>query len=175
MTDPTDAELLARCRRQPEAFAVVYDRHASELLSWVRSRCGDDDVALDVVQEAFARALKEAHRFRGRGDGSALPWLRTIARNLLHDWRRRGIVEDRARRTLGLLLPVEEQPGLRRELAGALARLPAEQRAAVQARLVLGAEYSEIAAANGISEANARARVSRGLRGLRALLTRASR
>ena len=170
MTDSTDAELLARCRRQPEAFAVVYDRHAQTLLGWVARRCGDREVALDVVQETFARALRDAHRFRGRGDGSALPWLRTIALNLVRDWRRRGVVENRVRRELGLLVEPTQQPGLRAALAGALAHLPTEQRAAVHARLVLGAEYAEIAAANGITNANARARVSRGLRSLRALL-----
>jgi RNA polymerase sigma factor (sigma-70 family) len=181
MKDPLvrlpDAVLLARCRREPEAFTVVYDRHAHDLLRWIRSRSGDEQVALDVLQETFARALREAPRFRRRGDGSALPWLRTIARNLLHDWRRRGAVEDRMRRELGLLVddhdPAASTDRLiaRTALAGALDQLPAEQRAAVQARIVLGVGYAEIANANGITRANARARVSRGLRSLRGLLT----
>lgn len=181
MKDPLarlpDAVLLARCRQDPAAFTVVYDRHSRGLLGWIRSRCGNEDVALDIVQETFARALRDAPRFRGRGDGSALPWLRTIARNLLHDWRRRGVVEDRMRRELGLLVDEHgpaastDRLSARRALAGALAQLPAEQRAAVQARVVLGAEYTEIANANGITPANARARVSRGLRNLRDLLT----
>src|SRR4051794_29306041 len=90
-----DALLLARCRREPGAFGIVYDRHAHALLRVVVSWCGDEDVALGIVQETFARALRDAHKFRPRGDGSAWPWLRTVARNLVQDWRRRGVVEDR--------------------------------------------------------------------------------
>lgn len=172
MTELSDAELLARCRRRPEAFAVVYDRHARGLLKWVAVRTGDREVALDVVQETFARALQKAHRFRDRGDGSALPWLRAIARNLVLDWQRRGAVEDRVRRELGLRADEHSDPGpVSHELASSLARLPADQRAAVAARVVLGADYDEIAALNGISRANARARVSRGLRSLRSHLS----
>jgi RNA polymerase sigma factor (sigma-70 family) len=174
MTDSTDAELLARCRRDPEAFAVLYDRHARMLLGWVASRCRDRETALDIVQETFARALRDAHRFRRRGDGSALPWLRTIALNLVRDWQRRGVVEDRARRQLGIPAgeAAEEGVAARSALRAALDQLPAEQRAAVEARVVLDADYEEIAALNGISRATARARVSRGLRSLRAILTK---
>ena len=45
--------------------------------------------------------------------------------------------------------------------------LPADQRAAVLARVVDEREYSDIAARQGVSEAVARKRVSRGLAGLR--------
>jgi DNA-directed RNA polymerase specialized sigma24 family protein len=48
-----------------------------------------------------------------------------------------------------------------------LDELPARQRAAVQARLIHGRDYGEIAGAKGVSEAVVRQRVSRGLAGLR--------
>lgn len=177
-----DAVLLARCRREPEAFSVVYDRHARALLAWAGSRCGDREVALDIVQETFARALRDAHRFRAHGDGSALPWLRTIALNLVRDWERRGVVQDRVRRELRIIHEADGNPAARvgerldalrgaSEISAALEQLPPDQRAAVGARVVLGAGYDEIAHANGISREAARARVSRGLRNLRELLT----
>jgi DNA-directed RNA polymerase specialized sigma24 family protein len=97
-----DAVLLARCRREPAAFGIVYERHADALLRLVISWCRDKDVAIEIVQETFARALRDAHRFRHRGDGSAFPWLRTVARNLVYDWRRRGAVDDRVRCQLGI-------------------------------------------------------------------------
>jgi RNA polymerase sigma factor (sigma-70 family) len=175
-----DALLLARCRREPAAFGIVYDRHADVLFRSVVSWCRDTDVALEVVQETFARGMRDAHRFRARGDGSALPWLRTIARNLVYDWRRDGVVADRVRRELG----IHEARGdstaevgewvdaaeARREMKAALALLPASQRDAVAARVVLSASYEEIASAAGVTREAARVRVSRGLRTLRALL-----
>jgi RNA polymerase sigma factor (sigma-70 family) len=175
-----DALLLARCRREPAAFAIVYDRHAYTLLRSVTSWCRDEDVALEVVQETFARALRDAHRFRARGEGSALPWLRTIARNLVHDWRREGVVADRVRRELGLLEAGPESTAdtdarmdaaaARGEMKAALALLPASQRNAVAARVVFSASYDEIATAAGVTREAARVRVWRGLRTLRALL-----
>ena len=177
-----DDVLLARCRDEPEAFCIVYDRHARGLLASVTRWCGDGDVALDIVQETFARALRDAHRFRPGGDGSALPWLQTIARNLVRDWRRRGAVEDRVRRELGIREPASFDSGVtpaeamdaaeaRSQVTSALAVLPRPQRDAVAARLVLGASYDEIATAAGVTRDAARTRVSRGLRTLRALLT----
>jgi RNA polymerase sigma factor (sigma-70 family) len=176
-----DAALLKRCRREPEAFCVVYDRHSRGLLVWVGSLCGDREVALEIVQETFARALRDAHKFRAHGDGSALPWLRTVARNLVHDWQRRGVVQDRVRRDLSILEDVDE-PAPRVEerldaakagarMQDALHRLPPDQREAVEARVVRGAGYDEIARTTGVSRATARARVSRGLRALRSFLS----
>jgi RNA polymerase sigma factor (sigma-70 family) len=172
-----DAALLKRCRREPEAFCLVYDRHARGLLVWVGSLCGDREVALEVVQETFARALKEAPRFRAHGDGSALPWLRTVARNLVHDWRRKGVVQDRVRRELAIVEEADEPAAQVEErldagrVRDALHRLPPDQRAAVEARVVRGEGYDEIARTTGVSRETARARVSRGLRALRSFLS----
>ena len=174
-----DAALLKRCRREPEAFCIVYDRHARGLLVWVGSLCGDREVALEIVQETFARALRDAHKFRARGDGSALPWLRTVARNLVHDWRRNGVVQDRVRRELAIAQEVDESAQIEERfdaadsarVKDALHRLPRDQRAAVEARVVRGEGYDEIARTTGVSRATARARVSRGLRALRSFLS----
>jgi RNA polymerase sigma factor (sigma-70 family) len=177
---PPDAILLARCRREPTAFGIVYDRHAEALLRLVVCWCRDEDVAMDIVQETFARALREAHRFRARGNGSAFPWLRTVARNLLHDWRRRGVVDNHVRCELGIrevrsdaTADMDERidaAGARADIKAALALLPATQREAVAAQVLFSASYDEIACADGVTREAARMRVSRGLRTLRALL-----
>jgi RNA polymerase sigma factor (sigma-70 family) len=175
-----DAALLARCRREPEAFGIVYDRHADALLRLVVSWCRDKDIALEIVQETFARALRDAHRFRARGNGSAFPWLRTVARNLLSDWRRRGVVDHRVRCELGIgevrsdsTADADERidaARARADIKAALALLPATQRKAVAAQVLFSASYDEIASADGVTREAVRMRVSRGLRTLRALL-----
>jgi DNA-directed RNA polymerase specialized sigma24 family protein len=89
---------------------------------------------------------------------------------------RRGAVEDRARRRLGMapleltdaaLERVEALAGSEVALA-ALAELPEDQRAAVRARVVDERGYGEIALAAQTSESVIRKRVSRGLAGMRA-------
>ena len=72
----SDADLLAAA--EPDAFAVIYDRHVARLYSWARSRAGDH--AAELTAEVFARAWLCRRSFRDRANGSALPWLYGIAR-----------------------------------------------------------------------------------------------
>ena len=55
-------------------------------------------------------------------------------------------------------------------LLAMLAELPADQREAVQARVVEERSYEQIAGAHGVGEATVRKRVSRGLATLRGLV-----
>jgi RNA polymerase sigma-70 factor (ECF subfamily) len=61
-------------------------------------------------------------------------------------------------------------PELRELLGTELARLTADQREALRLRVVEERSYEEVAASLGVSEATARARVSRGLRAMGAAL-----
>src|SRR5205085_11932300 len=78
-----------------------YDRHLPRLLAAL-SRVGDRELAFDVAQETFALALERGHRVKLSPEGSAWPWLWTVARNLLRDYQRRDVVDRRARRRLGI-------------------------------------------------------------------------
>src|SRR5581483_6246955 len=108
--------------------------------------------------------------FRARGGGSARPWVVGIARNKLLESRRRGRVEDRARRRLALEPEVLDDDDLARvdALAAAADRpvlelveqLPARQRDAVRSRVLDEREYREIAQQLNCSELVARQRVS---------------
>jgi RNA polymerase sigma-70 factor (ECF subfamily) len=173
----SDAELLVRSRGEPEAFAALYERHAEPLLRYFVHRTLDPGTSAELVAETFAEALASRGRFRDRGAPGAA-WLYAIARRRLARYARRGVVDDRARRRLGLpdrgLAPddyerIEElidlQP-LRSALREALAELPEEQREAIRLRVLEGLAYAEVARRQACTEATARARVSRGLRRL---------
>jgi RNA polymerase sigma factor (sigma-70 family) len=177
--DPrSDGELLAATRSEPEAFGVFYRRHVTALLRYLVSRTGRPDVAADVCAEVFASALESASRY----DPSRAParaWLFAIASSRLVDSFRRGQVEDRARRRLGMpareltdrdIERVEELVDLERGLdaAALVADLPEEQREAVLARIVDERSYADIADDLQVSQAVVRQRVSRGLTALRA-------
>ena len=179
MSSLSDAQALRRCRRDPEAICALYDRHVARLVAGIAYACGDRETAFDIAQETFARALEQGHRVKLPPDGSAWPWLWTVARNLLRDRQRRDVVDAGARRRLGMstvsfdaeaiddLIERVDAEELRGLLGGALGELPRSQRDAVVGRIAGGLEYGELAESLGASEVAMRARVSRGLRALR--------
>lgn len=164
--------------RDADAFAALYDREARTVLVFIARRTLDPEVALDLTAETFAQAFRGRRRFRGSTEMEERAYLFTIAKRQIARYHRRGTVERRALEALGAQLPVahtddlreiEEAAGLdglRSALGDELARLSADQREALQLRVVEERSYDEVASALGVSEQTARARVSRGLRAL---------
>src|SRR4051794_4388416 len=100
-----DAALLAATSRDPEAFAVFYDRYSEPVFAFLLTRTRRADLAADLTAETFASVLSAADRFR-EDTATAAPWLFQIARNKLLDSLRRRRVEDSARRALAMS-PIE--------------------------------------------------------------------
>ena len=108
----------------------------------------------------------------------AAGWLFTIARNTLATSLRRGRVEARARRRIGIreaiaftgeeLERVECAASADGWVMELLEQLPSEQREAVRARVLEERSYPDIAGELETSELVVRKRVSRGLSNLRA-------
>jgi RNA polymerase sigma-70 factor (ECF subfamily) len=170
----SDAQLLRLTGSDPDAFAAFYRRHVRALLAYTRRRTGSAELALDLTAEVFAAALEASARYRPHPDGAGA-WLYGIARHKLADSVRRGQVEDRVRRRLGMqpleptdagLASVEDEAG-GEWLALLLDGLPEDQRDAVRARVVEERGYEEIAERLQCSTQVARKRVSRGLATLR--------
>ncbi|HEY6760195.1 MAG TPA: sigma-70 family RNA polymerase sigma factor [Baekduia sp.] len=164
--------------RDADAFAALYDREARSVLVFIARRTLDPELALDLTAETFAQAFRGRHGFRGTTPMEERAWLFTIARRQIALYHRRGRVERDALQLLGAQVPeaheddlreIEDAAGLqdlRSALGAELARLNADQRAALQLRVVEERPYPEVADALGVSEQTARARVSRGLRAL---------
>lgn len=179
-SEPTDVELLRATARDPEAFAVFYRRHVDAILAYTLSRTRRGELAADLTAETFAAALEQHERF-DPSRGPARAWLLTMAGSRMIDAARRGRVEDRARRRLGMPVRALDDAALealedrldagRLDVERLVDDLPAEQRAAVLARIVEENEYDQIAAQQAISPAAARQRVSRGLQSLRARIS----
>lgn len=175
----SDEELLRRhAAGDPDAFVAYYRRNLAAILAFFLRRTRDAELTADLTAEVFAAALLAAPRFQV-GDTPARAWLYGIAAHKLSDSRRRGRVEDHARRRLSLEPLIVDDLDLQRveELASrgdagaalesAIAGLPGDQRAAVLARVVEERPYADIAAEMRCSEMLVRQRVSRGLRNLR--------
>lgn len=171
--------LLAISGCDDRASSAFYRRHLRAVLSWLMRRTGDPELAADLTAEVFAAAMIAAPRYEPR-HSSAEAWLTGIARNVLSHSVRRGRVDARARRQLGVrTLHIDDHDvervhemidAHRTDVTGHLARLPADERVAVRARIVEERDYREIALSLGCSELVVRKRVSRGLARLRAEL-----
>jgi RNA polymerase sigma-70 factor, ECF subfamily len=179
--DRTDAELLIASRDDPHAFRELYDRWADRLLVYFYRRVLDAEVASDLLAETFAVAFERRRRFRDVGaPGGA--WLYGIAAKELSHWFRRQAVERRAIRRMAVEVPALDDESIARiealadmdacraALAGALERMGAGERDAVELRVVEEMGYAEIASRLDCTETAARVRVHRGLARLSQLM-----
>ncbi len=159
----------------------LFNEHSTAMMRWITRQTFDGQVALDIVGETFAVAYAKRRRFKGDPEVAGGPWIYGIARNLIRDWQRSSVIESRAMRRLGLerqiasahdIVELEDSAidDIRDVVRGALAELSAEQRSAIQLRVVEDLSYSAVASELDISEQVARARVSRGLRALREIV-----
>jgi RNA polymerase sigma factor (sigma-70 family) len=166
----------------PEDFTRLHERYQRGLFTYLLAQTRDPEVAADLLQETFERAIAAAGSYRGRTDADMRGWLRTIAHHALADHERdehrdRRIANRLGRSRLGLAdaeLERLEEEDARRTLIDALDRfmayLPPDQAEVVRLRVVNDLPYRTIARHMNTSEEAVRARVSRGLRTLRGLL-----
>ena len=145
----------------------------------------------DVVQETLLRAHRDREQFQGRSEAEQAGWLRIILAHSLADAARKLAPKDVRGRERSLEAAIE-QSSLRLEamlavdlsspsgkvirneqmqrLAGALAALPDDQRAAVEMRHLQGLSMAQIGQRMNRSVASVGGLLQRGLRGLRQCL-----
>ena len=180
----TDAELLRRSRRDPEAFVFVCRRHAVALEGWLVAQVTDVGLAGELLAETFAEAWFARSRFSDPGDGGARPWLFGIARNLVWRVYRDRSVASRGRARLGLPVgAADEYVAVVERLAAGqmlglleerLDALPVSQRDALELRVIHELDYREIGQRLAITPEGARTRVFRALATLRSQLGRST-
>jgi RNA polymerase sigma factor (sigma-70 family) len=183
---PDDAALIERSRDDPEAFAVVYDRHAALLHRYVARRLGDA-AAEDVVADTFLDAFRGRDRY-DLSVGDARPWLYGIAANLigkrsraevrmLRAYARSGadpvLNAAHATRCADVIAEADSRivsAAVRRKLATALAGLPAGDRDVLLMVAWADLSYAEVAAALRIPVGTVRSRLHRARTRIRAAL-----
>lgn len=170
--------VLAYQAGDDEAFAELVREYRPQLLGHARRKLGCPEAAEDAVQEALVRALRAMPRFNG--NYLVGPWLHRILSNVCSDEgnRKRRDSEKTERfasndRALNPPSSIEDELGLDiddSELADAVDNLSEQYREALMLRFVEELSYEEVAAKAGVSETNARARVSRARNAVRAAL-----
>ncbi len=146
----------------------------------------------DIVQETLLKAHEKRDQFHGQSDAELAGWLRTILANTLAEAARKysagtrdvnreqsleKVLEESSARLERWMVPDQsgpEQQADRQEqllqLAEALARLPEDQRRAVELRHLKGCALAEVAEQMGRSKDAGAKLLYRGVKALRQLL-----
>ena len=98
MVQATDAELWERAMEgEPEAFGILFERHARPVYNYLFRRTADWSLAEDLTSVVFLEAWRRRRDVRLQHD-LALPWLLGVATNVLRNrrrsqWRYRAALE----------------------------------------------------------------------------------
>ena len=169
-----DAALIEQSWHEPEMFAELYDRHVGHIHRYVCRRLGVA-AADDIVADTFLAAFRRRHRYDlSRSD--ARPWLYGIAANVIGKHRRTEVRMLNAYARTGTD-PVTEgydridnrvsAAAVQRDLASALAALPAGDRDVLLLIAWADLSYDEVAVALEIPIGTVRSRLNRARRKLR--------
>ena len=127
------------------ALEQLYRERYMQFWNGLAALVHDDELASDVLQEAFARALRSQESFRG--DGPLAGWVWRIAIRTAYEYRQpRGSVP-----LQDWFDPVLPEPERDPALDAALRRLPPRKRTIVFLRYFADLSHDEIAAACGIA------------------------
>jgi len=152
--------------------AALFAAEATRLVSLARFFVDDRTAAEDLVQEAFIRLSRSAHRIRDPERAAA--YLRSIVINLARDHNRRGLVSLRHRPPAVLDEPSAEETAAAREsrseVVQALRHLPHRQRDCLVLRYYLDLPVEQIATTLGISPNSVKTHLQRGMRALASTL-----
>jgi len=155
-----------------EGDAAAYRRFLDALLdllrSYFRHRLSTSEDVEDLVQEAVLAVHKRRHTFSGQVPITA--WIHAIARYKLMDWLREHVSErherDEWNDDAGPSCDGHRVWEARHDVQRLLTALPEKQRLAILHVRIWGSSVREAAQRMGISEADVKVSVHRGLRAL---------
>jgi RNA polymerase sigma-70 factor, ECF subfamily len=173
-----DAAVIESSRREPERFAVLFDRHAPHIYRYLARRT-DRQAADDLVAETFLAAFAKRDRY-DLGHADARPWLYGIATNLVAQHRRDQARQYQIRQAT---VPEPEAPGhadrvvadvtaqaMRPLLDAALAALTAGDRDVLLLIAWEQLTYQEVSRALGIPVGTVQSRLHRARTKVRQVL-----
>lgn len=90
----TDDQLVqSYAQGNPEAFDLLLQRYHMKLLNYITQHCNNAQLAEDIFQETFVKAIVTIQNGNYTDNGKFANWLFRIARNLVVDHFRRESVE----------------------------------------------------------------------------------
>ena len=159
-------------RADNAGFEAVFHNHYRRLVRSLALACGDEDLAADMVQQAFVQLWASWSRI-SRYESPAT-WVDRVAISRLRDHQRS------VRRLAAALLRLERNrdsdilsPSDHPDITAALARLPLRQRLAVVLYYLDDRSISQVASLMGVSEGTVNRHLFRAREALRSYLEEA--
>lgn len=78
-----ESEIIELSKQDPKQFRTIYDKYFGQIMQYIYNRLDDKELAADLTQQVFLKALKNLSKYESRG----LPfssWLYRIASNELN-------------------------------------------------------------------------------------------
>lgn len=172
-----DAELVKRIvHKDRQAFAELYDRHASRVYGLVVRILGENMAAEEATQDTFMKLWTSAHSFSPQ-KGTLITWLLTIARRTALDRvrlenRRPDFGSPTDPEDIWPYIPAPESQTDEtrwRSLYFALHELPDEQRQVIESSYYYGMSQSQIAEVLDLPLGTVKTRMRLGMQKLRQL------
>ncbi len=164
MATCTDQELIARYKAgDNRAFDALLNRHQQAVFNKIYFMVKDEDVANDLFQDAFIKAVNTIREGRYNEQGKFISWMMRIAHNLAIDHFRRSRKQALVRGTEEFDifstissddLHIEDQlveGQIRSDVMKLIDLLPEEQQAVVRMRIESDMSFQEIADETGVS------------------------
>lgn len=165
------------------AISQLIDRHTHRVRDYIRMMVKDNDVADDILQETFIKAVRVIDDGRYADTGKFLSWILRIAHNQVIDHFRsqknaKTVSEsDAGYNMLGTLRFAERtvedamiSSQIEEDVRRLIDRLPAEQREVVMMRYYSGLSFQEIADQTDVSINTALGRMRYALINLRKMI-----
>ncbi len=169
---------LVEANDDPEAFAVLYDRHSRPAYSLAYRMMGERQTAEDLVQEVFLKVWRGAGSYRAER-GSVRTWILSIVHNRGIDQLRSTASRRRMQEKVEASAP-RSQPSeafaqswrnsQREQVREALKTLPPEQLKILELAYFSGYTHVEIAGLLELPLGTVKGRMRLGLKKMRSLL-----
>ena len=180
----SDQVLLASyLKGDKSAISSLIERHSRRVRDYIRMMVKDGDIAEDIFQETFIKAVRVIDEGRYADNGKFLSWILRIAHNQVIDYFRaqkqnRQVNESNAGyNVLGTLRfaerTVEDQmvsEQIEQDIRSLVELLPDEQREVVMLRYFSGLSFKEIAEQTNVSINTALGRMRYALINLRKMI-----
>ncbi len=152
-------------------------QHNARLLSYVRSKVSDPDLAEDVLQESLLKAIRAAPDLRD--DQKLLPWFYSILNNAIMDLYRRREVEARSLQQIAHAQLVDAEPEAERVLCECfrdlIPTLKPEYGELIEQLELSNRDPAQVAAQLGVTTNNLKVRRHRARQALRQRLEQSCR
>lgn len=172
--------MIQNAQRNSDQFGALYEKYFYEVFMFCFRRVGDKATASDLASQTFLKAMLHLHSYTFTGAPFGA-WLMRIASNEVNQLYRQNKrvneveLSDIHLKRLSEETEITDSDSNREALIEALNQLSLEESQLIELRFFEQCSFAEIAGLYDITEANAKMRVYRILKRMKASIAQSSR